>query len=125
MAWNKKKNKEAEEEFFNPEPTRSEAEELRLKLTKYEQTRINGRLQTKFEQYCKVNGVLYFDENGVVVITNPTEYTRLRKMNEKLESMQSHEQEAYLKTHPEEQEKLLSLRKTMQEEMNKKFSILL
>ena len=117
-----RENKEEQERAFW-EPTREEVENLRLTLSKYTQIRINGKLQRRFDQYCKTMGVIQFDEHGNVSIFNPTEYHRLNEINEKLETIEWHEKEAYLDTHPEEQAKMLELRKKMNAEMYAKFGI--
>lgn len=118
------KDKKADEDFKEMmEPTRAEVEDLRLKLTKYQQIRINGKLQTKFEQYCKTFGVVSFNEFGSLVIHNAEDYTRLRKINEKLESRQYLEREEYLKTHPEEREEMRQQFSEMNKIMSLKFGI--
>lgn len=105
------------------EPTKEEVNDLKQKLLGYEQKRINGKLQSRFEQYCKVNGVIYFNEFGDTVVTNPTEYTRLRAINELVRGLEARETEAYLQTHPEEAVKAKEKADEMRASMAARFSV--
>jgi hypothetical protein len=87
------------------EPSRQDAQELRIKLIPHKQEYVGGRLQTSFEMYCKTMGIISFDEWGNKTIHQPSDYHNLLKTHDKIISIKTAEQEEYLRTHPEEQEK--------------------
>lgn len=119
-----KKQHKADEEFKEMnEPTRQEVEDLRRHLAAYEQVRIRGKLQRKFDQYCKTLGIISFNSFGEVMVAQPRDYHRMNQINEKLEQLERTEQEAYLLTHPEEKEKVKAQFAQMNKEMSKKFGI--
>lgn len=115
--------KKPKEEFSEKwKPTKSDAEDLRQKLAPYKQERINGKLQTKFDQYCKTVGVISFDEHGDIIVHQSNDYKHLSDIYYKLQALQWRENEDYMETHPEERKAFTESIKAMGEGLRKKYA---
>lgn len=98
MAWNKKKTEEEDKPKWYP--SNNDVEDLKNKLKGYTQTRINGRIQTRFDQHCKTMGILYFDEYGERVIYQPNDYKMLSDIYWKLKGKEDDDNEFIMNTNP-------------------------
>lgn len=97
MAWNKK---EEVEEVKQPEITSRDIEKLRTDLKPFKQQMINGQLIPAFEQYLCSLGVMKYTNEGVVV-NDAVGYTRMSKINSKLELRQYYEDVDFHEQNPE------------------------
>lgn len=111
MAWNKKKTEEEDKPKWYP--SNNDVAELKAKLQNYTQTRINGRIQTRFDQHCKTLGILYFDEYGERIIYQPNDYKILSDIYWKLKGKEDADNEYKLKTDPEERLRLIAKIKSL------------
>jgi hypothetical protein len=111
MAWNKKKTEEEEKPKWYP--SNNDVAELKEKLKGYNQTRINGRLQTQFDQHCKTLGILYFDDFGERVISQPNDYKILSDIYWKLKGKEDADTEFRMRNNPEERLALVERIKSM------------
>lgn len=108
-----KKKKDDEEDKPKWYPTNHDVEDMKNNLKGYEQIRINGRIQTKFDQYCKTIGVLYFDDFGERVIYQPNDYKRLSDIYWKLKGKEDADNQYLLDTNPEARLALVERIKSM------------
>lgn len=108
--------KEDEEDVKQPEITSRDIENLRGELKRFPQTRINGRLISPFEQYLISLNVMKYSNDGVVV-HDAVGYTRMSKINSKLELRQFYEDQEHFAAFPEAKEaqleKISSLKKEL------------
>ena len=105
--------KEANEEFKQIfEPTREDADALRISLSTITQKRISGRLYSRFDQYLENKQVVRITEDGLSV-RDPAEYTRLSKTYQKMQGIAHYKAEELMKTHPEERVKFIEMIKEM------------
>lgn len=88
-------------------PTSDDVADLKEKLRGYEQIRINGKLQSRFDQYCKTMGIIGFDEFGGVIVYQPEDYKRLSDTYWKYRSIEDAQRLSYLEKHPEERQKIM------------------
>lgn len=112
MAWNKKK-KDDEEEKPKWYPSNTDVADLKKKLSTYQQTRINGRIQTTFDQHCKTLGILYFDEFGERIIYQPNDYKVLSDIYWKLKGKEDADNQYRLEQNPEDRLELIAKIKSM------------
>lgn len=111
MAWNKKKTEEEDKPKWYP--SNNDVAELKAKLQNYSQTRINGRIQTRFDQHCKTLGILYFDEYGERIIYQPNDYKVLSDIYWKLKGKEDADNEFILQNNPEKRLELIAKIKSM------------
>lgn len=100
-----KENKQEQPKWY---PTNNDVADLKEKLRPFKQTRINGKLQTPFNQYCKTVGVIGFDEYGERIVYSPGDYKRLSDIYERGQTQENAANEAFLDQHPEERAKLFA-----------------
>jgi hypothetical protein len=95
------KFKEKEETTFKePEITTRDIENLRSELKRFPQMKINGALVSPFEQYLCSLGTMKFSNSGIIV-HDAVGYTRMSKINAKLEMKQYYEEEDFMNQNPE------------------------
>lgn len=111
MVWNKKKTEEEDKPKWYP--SNNDVAELKAKLQNYSQTRINGRLQTAFDQHCKTLGILYFDEYGERIIYQPNDYKVLSDIYWKLKGKEDADNQYMLETNSEARLALVERIKSM------------
>ena len=117
-SWDKKKK---EESVKSPEITDKEIEQLRDNLQTFPQKRIGKKLIAPFHLYLASINVIRITEEGGIVVQDPAGYTRLSKINAKVELLDYYKHQDYLNTFPEERtkhiNKILEMRKGLLQKM--------
>lgn len=108
MSRYKKDREEVEQEWNKVEPR--ELDQLRADISAKKQERINGRLQSRFQQVLLDREIIRFPkdhgkeklmDSGRHIVMKPTEYTRLNKMNAMIEAADTKEQDRLFRENPE------------------------
>lgn len=94
-------------------PTHNDVKDLAGKLSVYKQERVNGKLQSKFDLYCKSIGVIGFDEYGGVIVYQPEDYKRLSDIYWKYDKQENNARVEYLEKHPEARQEIMNRLKEM------------
>lgn len=94
-------------------PTHNDVKDLGEKLKDYKQIRVNGKLQSRFDLYCKSIGVIGFDEYGGVIVYQPEDYKRLSDIYWKYDKQENNARMEYLESHPEAREEIMHRLKEM------------
>lgn len=94
-------------------PSNNDVANLKAKLQNYSQTRVNGKIQTQFDQHCKTLGILYFDEYGERIIYQPNDYKVLSDIYWKLKGKEDADNQYLLDTNPEARLALVERIKSM------------
>lgn len=94
-------------------PTNNDVKDLSEKLSAYKQERVNGKLQSRFDLYCKTVGVIGFDEFGGIIVYQPEDYKRLSDIYWKLKGKEDADTEFRMRNNPEERLALVERIKSM------------
>lgn len=93
-----------------------EINDLREALKPYKQKRIQGVLVSRFDQYLLDIGTTVM-RDGDIRVKDPAGYTRMSKINAKMEILDDYRTEDIFKTFPEERKKFFERIKSMREKM--------
>jgi len=102
MVWNKKED--GVEKPTKIEISPKEIENLREALKPYKQKRIQGVLVSRFDQYLLDLGTTVM-RDGDIRVKDPVGYTKMSKINAKMEILDDYRAEDIFKTFPEERKK--------------------
>lgn len=117
------KYKEKEEVAKEVEITRADLDKLRDNLKPFPQKKINDRLTSSFEQYLQSIGVISFKEDGSFVVNAPEGYTRMNRINAKLELIEYYKDKEFLEQNPEAKEEHLKKISGMRASLANKFKV--
>lgn len=121
MSEYKKADKE-KEVYKAPEIATKDIDNLREELKSYTQKRINGRLTSQFEQYLLDLGTVVM-RGDEIHVKDPAGYTRMSKINTKMDLLDYYSDEEYLRNNPEMKKKQTEKLKAMREAMSNRMRV--
>lgn len=105
-----------------PEIATKDIDNLRQELKSYTQKRINGRLTSQFEQYLLDLGTVVM-RGDEIHVKDPAGYTRMSKINSKMELLDFYSDQEYYRNNPDMQKKQTDKLKAMREAMSNRMRV--